>query len=277
MNGEAVSDHYGSDEIAARILAALAEEGIGPEALTPEVLAPLDQFHGRGLEATREIAAMLAPQAGEHLIDIGCGIAGPARWIASSFACKISAVDLTPEFCAAAATLNALTGLSGQVSVQPANALALPFGDQQFDGGYAQNVLMNIADKRAFARETFRVLKPGGRFATSVLALGDGRPLDYPVPWASSAAISFLDPAAEIEATFAAAGFEAIEMHDVRQVYVDFAERARQRIAGEGPPRLGLHILMGDRMKDMQRNSAPIVADGRVVPLQILARKPNET
>ena len=276
MSADAVSDHYGSSEIAARILAALAAEGIDTTALTPQVLAPLDQFHGRGLEATAEIATMLAPEAGAHLLDIGCGIGGPARWIANRFACRISAVDLTPEFCAAAATLNELTGLSGQIDVQPADALALPFADGCFDGAYAQNVLMNIADKAAFAAEVFRVLKPGGRFVTSVLAVGNGRPLDYPVPWADSEAISFLDPAGDIEAAFAAAGFGAIEMHDARQVYVDFAERARKRIAAEGPPRLGLHILMGESMKDMQRNTARIVADGRVVPLEILACKPND-
>src|SRR5438046_2901952 len=162
-----VARHYGNAGIAARVLAAL-REAQGPDApVTVDALAPLDQFHGRGPLATRELVALLQPQAGERLLDIGSGIGGPARWIAATFDCHVTGVDLTPEFCAAAEALNAATGLAERVRIIHGSALALPVPEGAFDAAYSQNVIMNIADKKQFYREAFRALRPGRRLALS--------------------------------------------------------------------------------------------------------------
>ena len=147
-----VQDHYASEGIAARILAALraARDGkTGP--ITPDALAPLDHFHGRGLKATQEMVALLEPRPGERILDIGGGIGGPARWIAARFGCHVTSLDLTPEFCRAAEELNAATGLSDCVRVVEGSALDLPFAENAFDRAYSENVAMNIEDKRRFA------------------------------------------------------------------------------------------------------------------------------
>ncbi|MFL5024291.1 MAG: SAM-dependent methyltransferase, partial [Microvirga sp.] len=82
--GSKIQDHYSSEGIAARILAALrAARGGEAGPITPDALAPLDHFHGRGLKATQEMVALLDPRPGERILDIGGGIGGPARWIAA--------------------------------------------------------------------------------------------------------------------------------------------------------------------------------------------------
>ena len=119
MNEERVQDHYASagsgSSIAARIAAAVRATGGPDTSITPETLAPFDHFHGGGLTATQELAAALQPQAGEKIVDIGCGIGGPARWIARRHNCSLTGVDLTQEFCEAARELNSLCGMAGQV------------------------------------------------------------------------------------------------------------------------------------------------------------------
>jgi ubiquinone/menaquinone biosynthesis C-methylase UbiE len=97
--------------------------------------------------------------------DIGAGIGGPARWIATNFGCEVTGVELKPEYCAAAAELNAASGLSGRVRVVEGNALALPLPDGGFDSVYSHNVVMCVADKPGFWREALRVLRPGGTLA----------------------------------------------------------------------------------------------------------------
>src|SRR5437868_14257643 len=192
MKTAAVAEHYGSAGIAERVLAAL-REAKGPDApVTPENLAPFDHFHGRGVVATQEIAAQLALQLGERVLDIGSGIGGPARWFAATYGVHVTGVDLTPEFCDAAEALNAATGLADRVRILNGSALELPVPDAAFDAAYSQNVIMNIADKPRFYREAFRVLRPGGLFALSNLCTtGKGEP-HYPVPYAETPTTAFL-------------------------------------------------------------------------------------
>ena len=132
-------------------------------AITPETLAPLDHFNGRGLAATQELVALLDPHAGESLLDIGSGIGGPARWIAMQYGCTVTGVDVTAAFCEAARVLNAACGVADRVRIFEGTALALPFPDASFDRAYSHGVMMSIADKVGVYREAFRVLKPGGR------------------------------------------------------------------------------------------------------------------
>src|SRR5580700_3237927 len=77
-----VAQHYGKPGIAERILAALAAVNGADAPVTVDALSVLDHFHGRGIVATQELITVLKPEPGEHLLDIGSGIGGPARWVA---------------------------------------------------------------------------------------------------------------------------------------------------------------------------------------------------
>src|SRR5215470_20409719 len=217
--------HYGSTGIAGRVLAAFRAVNAPDAPITPESLAPFDHFHGRGVIATEEIAARLAPQPGEHILDIGSGIGGPARWFAAKYGVQVTGVDLTPEFCAAAETLNAMTGLADRVRILEGSALALPLPDGAYDAAYSQNVIMNIADKPLFCREAFRMLRPGGRLALSNLCAGPGGEPYFPVPWATTRDASFLESPESMRANLAAAGFEIVEFRDVTPELVDAQRR----------------------------------------------------
>uniref|UniRef100_UPI002ADE0816 class I SAM-dependent methyltransferase n=1 Tax=Tepidiforma sp. TaxID=2682230 RepID=UPI002ADE0816 len=187
----AVLAHYHREGLAERILAAARQQGIDP--LTPAALAPADHFHSYGLRATRDLATAAGLQPGQHVLDLGCGIGGPARTIAAEFGCRLTGIDLSPEFIRTARILAEACGLAHQCEFHVANALQLPFPDASFDAVITQHVAMNIADRARFWSEARRVLRPGGTLALFDIIRGPNpEPLQYPVPWASEPAISHL-------------------------------------------------------------------------------------
>ena len=274
MNTAAVERHYGSAGIAERVLAAFRAAN-GPDApVTPEGLAPFDHFHGRGVAATQELAAQLALQPGERVLDIGSGIGGPARWFAAKFAVQVTGVDLTPEFCAAAEALNAATGLADRVRIIQGSALALPVPDGAFDAAYSQNVIMNIADKQQFYREAFRALRPGGRLALSNLCAGPKGEPYFPVPWATTRDTSLLATPEAMRADLVAAGFEIADFRDITGEIREVQRRTRERIDKGDMPKIAVDIIMGERAREMQWNSIRSIEDGRGTAIEALARKP---
>ena len=270
----AIAGHYGSEGIAARVVAALRAASGTQVQVTPETLAPFDHFHGRGLAATEDTAARLAPQPGERLLDIGSGIGGPARWIAAKFGVDVTGVDLTPEFCAAAEELNAMTGLADRVHIRQGSALALPVPDAAFDAAYSQNVIMNIADKSLFYREAFRALRSGGRLALSNLCAGPAGEPYFPVPWATTRDTSFLETPESMRAGLAAAGFEIVAFRDITAGIVEANSRFRDQPGKSIRPRIALEVLMDERAPEMQRNSVRTLEEGRGLAVEALARKP---
>jgi ubiquinone/menaquinone biosynthesis C-methylase UbiE len=117
------------------------------------------------------------------VLDLGSGIGGPARYLAATFGCEVTGVDLSPGFIDAATYLTARCELSDRVTFQAGDALHLPFEDGVFEAVFLQHVTMNIEDRTAHYAEVRRILTPGGRFATYDLVLRDGN-VEYPVPWA---------------------------------------------------------------------------------------------
>jgi len=173
--------HYAARDIETRILAAIRAAGLNPDRrLAPAELGALDHFHTGGARASRELMELARIRAEDRVLDIGAGLAGPARMLASTRGCRVDCVDLSPDFCAGAALLNRLTGLAERIGVHTGSALDLPFPDASFDVVWMQNVGMNIADKAMLYGEIRRVLKPAGRFAFQEMTAGESRHVPLP-------------------------------------------------------------------------------------------------
>jgi ubiquinone/menaquinone biosynthesis C-methylase UbiE len=250
-----VAAHYGTTELLERILAALAEAGKDVGKLTINDLGLVDEFHSRRRRATEELARMLAPTDQDHVVDVGSGIGGPSRYLAATYGCRVSGVDLTPEFVATATGLTERVGLTGLVDFRQGSALALPFPDGAFDLAWSQNVAMNIQDRPRYYSEMRRLLKPGGRLAIQDVAQGPGGPVVFPVMWADRPEISFLRTPEETREMLEAAGLRVLQWIDNSEAaLIEAAAERSQMRAASGPPVLGIHLIVGRSAREKMRN-----------------------
>jgi ubiquinone/menaquinone biosynthesis C-methylase UbiE len=271
-----VVQHYSQSGLAARLLDALAAAGKNLDALTREDLAQLEEFHVGGREATRELATLAGVKAGMQVLDIGCGIGGPARTLAAEFGCEVTGIDLVDDYVQTAVELTRRVGLAARVTYRQADALALPFADETFDAVITEHVTMNIEAKDRLFAEVRRVLRSGGSYALYEICGGDGSPLAYPVPWATTGAISFLlSPAAlktKIEDTpFAVAAWKDVSTEALQRFKV-MVDAAAARPA-DALPAPGLSLIMGREAVDKIRNLLGNLQAGRVRVVMAVAHK----
>ena len=266
------SDNRAAPDLGARIVTALEEAGIPPDNWTPEILGPADQIHGGGLLQTQLHADLTAVTSDMHLLDIGCGIGGPARYFATAFGCRVTGIDLTPDYIDVANMLTEKIGLSDRVTFDCGDATALPYDDGVFDMAWALNVTMNIEDRAGFYAGVYRVLKHGGQFAISELGKGPNGDPYYPLPWARDSSYSFLVPPDEMRGLLEDAGFRIVHWVD---------EAARRLAAADNPPPpappvdtpLTIEITRGEDYPDRRANSGKSAKEGRLTNVMLVAER----
>jgi SAM-dependent methyltransferase len=264
----AVSAHYGRFNAEPAILDALRAAGKDLEALTPEDVAPFTHLTGRPKVATVELGRLAALQPGQHVLDVGSGLGGPARTLATEFGCRVTGLDLTPEFVSAATTLTERVGLDDRVRFQQGNALALPFPDGSFDVVWTEQFAMHVGDKARLYQEFHRVLRPGGRFAMREFLAGPVAPLHFPVPWARDPAISNLWTPEAVRAALAAAWFAELAWEDLTAADLTRRRESPPADTAAARPRTGGELFMGADLAQIQQNLARNYAEGRLLIVQ---------
>jgi len=195
-----IKNHYNSDHLTQNIKTALIKAGKNLSTLESSDLCPIDQLHTGGVNSSIELLKKTNISPDARVLDAGCGIGGSSRLLAEQFGCRVTGIDLADTFINAANFLTACTAQNNQVDFQSniifkqGSILDLPFDNNSFDAILCQHVLMDIKDKSVAVKEFFRVLKPGGQLILHEITLGENQGIIYPVPWATSAAISFVEP-----------------------------------------------------------------------------------
>ncbi|MBI1384055.1 MAG: methyltransferase domain-containing protein [Rhizobiales bacterium] len=271
---EAVTRHYARRNLFEDITRGLTASGANLEALTPSDLAPVDEFHTAGRIATLQALAEMPLADGMHLLDAGCGIGGTARCLAIEYGCRVTGVDLTPEFIETARLLSSRMAGGERCSFQVASVLNLPFAAGAFDGAVTMHVAMNVPDRARFYSELARVVRPGGPLCVFDVMKGPGPGMRYPVPWAETEATSFLFSRNETVALLAAAGFRLASENNMRDFAIGFfREVFAKAAAADGPPPLGLHLLTGANAREKFTNYAAALDAHQIEPVILVAER----
>lgn len=276
-NSYNVYEHYAQRDLDSAILNAMVAAGKDPDRLKIDDLAPIDEFHIRGRNATVELARDLGLDRNMQVLDVGCGLGGASRHLANEFGCHVTGVDLSADYCRVATDLTKRLGLDSLVSFRQGDAVALPFPDCSFDIVWTQHAAMNIPDKCGLYRELWRVLKPRGRLAIYDILAGPGGDLHFPVPWARNPSISFLLTSQQLLDTLTDTGFDILIWRDVTESGRSWFRHMRDKIRQNGLPTFGLQLLLGPDFRLMAHNQILNLEEDRIALIEVVARRPGNS
>ncbi|MGD8823243.1 MAG: methyltransferase domain-containing protein [Anaerolineales bacterium] len=238
--------------------------------LTAEDLEGLDSFHSGGHIATRDLAGLAEISKGSRLLDIGCGLGGPARRLTSEHAAWVVGVDWSWEMVQSGTALNRHLGFDRRPLFLTARATNLPFAADSFDFIWLQHLLASLEKKKELLEELGRVVTKGGVVALHEVVAVPGRLLDFPLPWAKISSENFLVGEDILLDHFTQAGFRLINR-------IDWTEKA---IAWFKAPRpiawrhLNLKLILGEEAGQRARNLARGLNEGKAHIIQaVLKRK----
>jgi sarcosine/dimethylglycine N-methyltransferase len=267
MNENQLESQYSTGLSQRNIERALIAAGKDLEHLAPADLGLLEDFHTMGRYATAQLVDLAGITSGSAVLDAGSGVGGTARYVADRFGCRVSAVDLTDEYCETSRWLNRLVGLDQRIEVHQGDVTRLPFADGSFDVAISQHVQMNVADKARLYSEAHRALVNGGRLALWDITIGDHRELSYPLPWADRPAQSHLVSPDDLRALLKSSGFDIEHWND----HTDQASALMQTILAQPANPLGLHAFVADFARKAE-NLTSALSDGRLRVIQGVAR-----
>jgi len=271
-----VADHYTISGLGNQILKSLEAAGRDINQLTVDDLAPVDEFHLRGRIATEELLKLADLQPEFLVLDVGSGLGGTSRYLASTVDCKVIGLDLTEEYCLVAEMLSDKVGLSDRTVFKHGSALELPFPDSYFDVVWTEYVQMNIRNKKLFYSEMKRVLKPDGRIVFhDIFAGNNGNSLEFhfPVPWAADSSISYLIDINDLELIFEELELVKIHWIDKTHVSINFLDDVLKKVDKDGWMPVGLHLLMGDNAETKFNNLLKNLRENRIRILQSVIKK----
>lgn len=178
------------------------------------------------------LAHAMSLRADQHVLDVGCGVGGPARTIAAFTGARVTGITISSYQADRAAAYAARDGLSAHCRFETGDFMALPFAEGSFDAAYAVEATVHAPSLAAVYAQVFGVLRPGGVFGVYEWAMtdryddGDARHRACRLAIERGDGIARMPTAREAVEAVRAAGFELLEAEDLAERFADGVDPA---------------------------------------------------
>lgn len=249
-----IQQRYGHPHLSDRLFAALRSSGVELDALHRDHLRTFDEFHLQARSATLRLAGLASIRPGATILDLGCGVGGPARTLAAEYGADVTGLDLSVAYIRAAQALTAAVRSGRQVRFMIGDMHKIPSAQDRYEVVWIQHALMNVPDKPAALREVERVLQPKGRLAVHEILSIRSREGPYPLPWADDRALDHLCSAAALRDLMGEARLEELAWEDLTQEIIAWGQRAINPESYDRGTPLGIDLVIGEDFRERTAN-----------------------
>lgn len=257
QKADKIQRHYTHGNLFNTIIQKLIELGYDLEQLSHLDLTPIDQLHSAGIESTQLIFQHSNFKQGQNIIDIGCGLGGPARYVANNFNVNVTGIDLTTEFIDVGNKLSKKVNLDELVNLILGDAQSLPeIEDKTYHHAYTMHAGMNIKNKLKCYKEAHRLLKNNGTLMIFDITLAkQNTRLNFPLPWADEQSYSFLETIEKYQTNLNSVGFKIVNEIDLTDFILSYWKDIHQKtLAFTQFPKLSMNLIVKDRIKEKLDN-----------------------
>lgn len=176
---------------------------------------------------------------GRDVLDIGCGLGGPACVVARECGARVVGIDLESPLIARALARAEASGVSGRTDFRVVSAGPLDFADGSFDLVMSSGGITQTPDKPAMFRECLRVLRPGGWLSIYDWMKCEGEYSDDMLYWFETEGLTYEMETAERQIELLrAAGFAEVSALDRSSAYRSMVREEYERLRSDDFPRL---------------------------------------
>ena len=172
--------------------------------------------------------------AGKRILDIGCGVGGPAMEMARTHGAEVTGIDLEAPLIERATASATKAGLQEQCTFQCVKAGPLQFSDKTFDIVVSSGAVTQTDDKASMFGEILRILRPGGWFSCYEW-MGDGSPCSDDMHyWIKVEELTYdFRTLAEYDQLLVSSGFSDVDVSDASDWYRTEARREYELVSGD--------------------------------------------
>lgn len=208
-----------------RVVNQLRAAGVGPDdPLTPDQLYPLDQLHYYGVDAVRAAAGLIGLGRQSRVLDVGAGLGGPARYLAHTVGCHVTALELQREMHQLAASLTKRCQLNGRVTHVRGDALTYPLEVGGFDAAVSWMAVHHMPDRPRLLNHLMHAIRPGGHIYIEDLMLRDVSSREAFLDMRRLLHAMTLTDAEDFAQELEDAGFEEIDLTDLSSSWATFVD-----------------------------------------------------
>lgn len=259
-----------------RVFNELHEMGLNDkDNIAVEQLTPFDQYHYEGTDAVDMAIHSLELDSTSHVLEVGAGIGGPARYLAANSGCKVTALELQGDLNDVARSLTQRCQLGDKINHLQGDFLVDNMPDDQYDAIVSWLVFLHIPERKKLFNRCLSATRSGGKLFIEDFSKRSEFTKQEKDDLAQKVYCTYVPTAQEYATHLEDAGFKDVQVTDMTNQWREFVSGRLQMFRDQRERNLRVHgAEIADGLEDFYSTVSNLYDGGNLGGIRIVATRP---